>query len=169
METKKREPRGLPFNLVLTVPMRNGNILGYASKTWSRSVLTVPMRNGNNAILSIVWSMGGGSYRTYEEWKLDKEKMRIRKFSSSYRTYEEWKHNGVVYEFIFVDVLTVPMRNGNFELMKENPDSKTVLTVPMRNGNLYPYIRPTIASLVLTVPMRNGNYLCKFSQLSSQP
>ncbi len=33
-----------------------------------------------------------GSYRTYEEWKLDRISSILLLKKSSYRTYEEWKH-----------------------------------------------------------------------------
>jgi len=50
------------------------------------------MRNGNEATAKSAKDLGVGSYRTYEEWKLNNgipvQSPRI----SSYRTYEEWKH-----------------------------------------------------------------------------
>jgi len=49
------------------------------------------------------------------------------------------------------------MRNGNKDLQSEDSDDEDVLTVPMRNGN---YKTPSFiltGFLVLTVPMRNGN------------
>ena len=77
-------------------------------------------------------------------------------------------------------VLTVPMRNGNSKLEREDiigyhssyrtyeewkpytrevvPALETVLTVPMRNGNSLPRFIVTKSLLVLTVPMRNGNH-----------
>ena len=60
------------------------------SSTWNL-VLTVPMRNGNASFQSTVFHLQAGSYRTYEEWKLPNP-IRIRTaIISSYRTYEEWK------------------------------------------------------------------------------
>ena len=54
-------------------------------------------------------------------------------------------------------VLTVPMRNGNYEVCIKLLYADWVLTVPMRNGNSFQYqaIFPDLT--VLTVPMRNGN------------
>jgi len=61
------------FNLiplvVLTVPMRNGNIVFLLSTESSFIVLTVPMRNGNASIFFFADCTAVGSYRTYEEWK----------------------------------------------------------------------------------------------------
>jgi len=56
--------------LVLTVPMRNGNLdtpISLANSIWL--VLTVPMRNGNIDKGYDLGLLNLGSYRTYEEWK----------------------------------------------------------------------------------------------------
>jgi len=98
-------------------------------------VLTVPMRNGNTIKLSITL-LNMSSYRTYEEWKQMYSIHRHERIKSSYRTYEEWKQittrpvNNTYYE-----VLTVPMRNGNHQTILQTYQFLTVLTVPMRNGN----------------------------------
>jgi len=60
-------------------------------------------------------SKNKGSYRTYEEWKLDEANF---VFSSRF-----W-------------VLTVPLRNGNFVALDHLFCHNRVLTVPMRNGNV---------------------------------
>ena len=75
---------------VLTVPMRNGNLLQLLECLRNHQVLTVPMRNGNYGEASgTIYGIG------------------------SYRTYEEWKHaNGMITPKACL-VLTVPMRNGN--------------------------------------------------------
>jgi len=62
---------------------------------------------------------------------------RIRPIIGSYRTYEEWKLEYSTGATITSDwVLTVPMRNGNdfsyFAMLLHS----VVLTVPMRNGNM---------------------------------
>jgi len=54
-------------------------------------VLTVPMRNGNLFQSDSSQPYNLSSYRTYEEWKLNSiDKPNIPP-NSSYRTYEEWK------------------------------------------------------------------------------
>jgi len=57
-------------DLVLTVPMRNGNALNERNITEKNEVLTVPMRNGN-CFRVLIWESKAleRSYRTYEEWK----------------------------------------------------------------------------------------------------
>ena len=63
-----------------------------------KKVLTVPMRNGNFGNFSGSYKWSGGSYRTYEEWKL-----------------------GTMSNHLFqAQVLTVPMRNGNFQVFGLN-------------------------------------------------
>ena len=77
-------------------------------------VLTVPMRNGNIKQYRGELEQSVGSYRTYEEWKHGGGSVPIAVRSSSYRTYEEWKLglcNGK--QPHCSEVLTVPMRNGN--------------------------------------------------------
>jgi len=99
---------------VLTVPMRNGNTFNPISRNNWVYVLTVPMRNGNNGMLKstsktfagflpYLWGMetpwiileknaaDWGSYRTYEEWKLNPIWQVTNSSVCSYRTYEEWK------------------------------------------------------------------------------
>jgi len=105
---------------VLTVPMRNGNILSLYLTHYRLSVLTVPMRNGNKMQS---WSMFLGnlsSYRTYEEWKLADPGCSHIHPNSSYRTYEEWKLMKVKSAILNLWVLTVPMRNGNILIMRNN-------------------------------------------------
>jgi len=71
--------------------MRNGNRTIPGSITPGLYVLTVPMRNGN--IIEHFMEVTGktGSYRTYEEWKLSKNRTVCGSVICSYRTYEEWK------------------------------------------------------------------------------
>ena len=59
---------GFCGSIVLTVPMRNGNLVGTNHVFPWLIVLTVPMRNGNHGIPSVL-TIRTGSYRTYEEWK----------------------------------------------------------------------------------------------------
>ena len=59
----------------------------------------------------------------------------------SYRTYEEWKQDGENGEVGKGNVLTVPMRNGNFRNESSFIVNVTVLTVPMRNGNLVAVVK----------------------------
>ena len=77
-------------------------------------VLTVPMRNGNILASAQLQPAHHCSYRTYEEWKLDEIDNATSGTKGSYRTYEEWKPV-TVFERInqLFKVLTVPMRNGN--------------------------------------------------------
>ena len=189
--------------MVLTVPMRNGNNRFTYAIAIITYVLTVPMRNGNQyqpyystsskiLFLPYLWGMETeqsfiirihkhSSYRTYEEWKLLRELVSYEiRCKGSYRTYEEWKlwiYNSVC---IGVEVLTVPMRNGNsrgsfpplfsysgsyrtYEEWKHRYIwvgywEKSVLTVPMRNGNeIVEDLGNGHFVVVLTVPMRNGN------------
>ena len=92
METPFTYRLGPENDKVLTVPMRNGNILGGEKMPKAFIVLTVPMRNGNQGarggtnlpeeeFLPYLWGMettrddmckcfaNPRSYRTYEEWK----------------------------------------------------------------------------------------------------
>jgi len=54
----------------------------------------------------------------------------------SYRTYEEWKLRRNKNLLYILSVLTVPMRNGNTSLQSAHSRVAFVLTVPMRNGNI---------------------------------
>jgi len=56
-----------------------------------------------------------------------------------------------------LQVLTVPMRNGNCKRCPAFGNSQVVLTVPMRNGNAVGSGAGSVIWTVLTVPMRNGN------------
>jgi len=173
----------MSFVVVLTVPMRNGNV-SFRSflRQFRARVLTVPMRNGNNKnygaqidnlkkFLPYLWGMETvidcppgrlrhtGSYRTYEEWKLNNTARFGITTACSYRTYEEWKQ------------WSVPLtQNQNKKFLPylwgmETPiDTRQfvhlyiVLTVPMRNGNKKPSKEGYMTNFVLTVPMRNGNW-----------
>ena len=57
METNVYLFRSKRFLTVLTVPMRNGNLLFGLRSSWTGSVLTVPMRNGNT-IRNIIMGQG---------------------------------------------------------------------------------------------------------------
>ena len=59
-------------------------------------------------------------------------------------------------------VLTVPMRNGNFNSEPILREFFIVLTVPMRNGNYGYCVYWQARKWVLTVPMRNGNVQLQF-------
>jgi len=59
-------------NIVLTVPMRNGNINLSIFYCFLWKVLTVPMRNGNISSFVPSSPVNYRSYRTYEEWKRQK-------------------------------------------------------------------------------------------------
>jgi len=64
-------------------------------------VLTVPMRNGNTILQTHLPSPKTSSYRTYEEWKQEVDKVEFTGSLSSYRTYEEWKLNKFNVQFKF--------------------------------------------------------------------
>ena len=113
METICEPLLTLDYILVLTVPMRNGNVGGNTFFIKEMTVLTVPMRNGNIALVVILTCFVVRSYRTYEEWKLLHFTARTDHDGSSYRTYEEWKPGQILGMNSVVSVLTVPMRNGN--------------------------------------------------------
>jgi len=119
------------------------------------------------------------SYRTYEEWKLlfRDVKYRIIEFLPYLWGMETCLHH--INMILNKAVLTVPMRNGNIEVVSMITYAILVLTVPMRNGNVYMIVRigfhfkflpylwgmetiwwlrlPVSPVRVLTVPMRNGN------------
>ena len=59
---------------------------------------------------------GTGSYRTYEEWKRFTLPVFCHRPIGSYRTYEEWKLILYYNNIAIIQVLTVPMRNGNVHL-----------------------------------------------------
>ncbi len=68
-----------------------------------------------------------------------------------------------------IDVLTVPMRNGNKITLLSHCRCLRVLTVPMRNGNrnLSRLSSPGMV-IVLTVPMRNGNWILPVTDTSDE-
>jgi len=79
--------------------MRNGNFDSVKAAISSNLVLTVPMRNGNYPVFKKAVNIALRSYRTYEEWKHDQNLPWWQKMLSSYRTYEEWKRNGILNAF----------------------------------------------------------------------
>jgi len=122
---------------VLTVPMRNGNLLSPTPRTSFVIVLTVPMRNGNPVPDDPVINIHSSSYRTYEEWKLSSTWYLIKSLVRSYRTYEEWKHAKTIKSI--ADALQfLPylwgMETRYYQKCFEY--RQNVLTVPMRNGNM---------------------------------
>ena len=164
---------------VLTVPMRNGNIVTSVKSLDEFYVLTVPMRNGNllpddhtwteTGFLPYLWGMETynilvllltllSSYRTYEEWKPGKPGTGKTLSAGSYRTYEEWKLPNPK-----INIRTATSSYRTYEEWKLAKTSRTsqgalpVLTVPMRNGNIPSWYTSSYTKLVLTVPMRNGN------------
>jgi len=76
---------------VLTVPMRNGNLVGRLFQ-----VIVVPQ------FLPYLWGM-----ETIAALVI------LNKIIGSYRTYEEWKPTTIKKKLMNDRVLTVPMRNGN--------------------------------------------------------
>ena len=80
------------------------------------------------------------SYPTYEEWKQFGDSQTNLKYIGSYPTYEEWK------PFVRHTIFT------------SSPIQ--VLILPMRNGNVYFRLSLFISVLVLILPMRNGNFVC---------
>jgi len=136
------------------------------------------MRNGN--IVNDVKEVDvNGSYRTYEEWKLELSERTTKSFRSSYRTYEEWKQRSRSEATPRRYVLTVPMRNGNNRVERQDIIGYQFLPYlwGMETSNSKNYTRKEhqssyrtyeewklmkeeakyINKLVLTVPMRNGN------------
>ena len=145
-------------DLVLTVPMRNGNLLELWKMLEIGFVLTVPMRNGNSFLTS--------------------------SFKSFFKVLTVPMRNGNFWWCVFIlswlSVLTVPMRNGNFlpaEILsamffrsyrtyEEWKLSVFALPSPreFRSYRTYEewklvshWINPSKFFCVLTVPMRNGN------------
>jgi len=80
-------------------------------------------------------------------------------FPCSYPTYEEWKLCATKIRMEPLDVLILPMRNGNTITYQFLRLFLLVLILPMRNGNLM--LRQNMASalFVLILPMRNGNFV----------
>ena len=77
-------------------------------------VLILPMRNGNILSSYLPQALFQGSYPTYEEWKHYCWKHNERNWShGSYPTYEEWKQIITTCCSNFYWVLILPMRNGN--------------------------------------------------------
>ena len=106
-------------------------------------------------------SLVNSSYRTYEEWKRDSVSVRVQGYFGflpylwGMETLEIRKLTKKI-----VNVLTVPMRNGNSFSYTTRASIFSVLTVPMRNGNSFVFDKWVLEHfLVLTVPMRNGNFL----------
>ena len=112
METQKKHVIS-SLVYVLTVPMRNGNII---TSFFSDVCIRSSYRTYEEWKLSptlFISSIIACSYRTYEEWKHDGTCNNPIPSSSSYRTYEEWKRASIFSYSIAIFVLTVPMRNGN--------------------------------------------------------
>ncbi len=74
------------------------------------------MRNGNIPLTKSNRFAFSGSYRTYEEWKPRFRNTISTEVHRSYRTYEEWKLQFLKQFHKFNQVLTVPMRNGNYKI-----------------------------------------------------
>ncbi len=143
---------------VLTVPMRNGNVLLAHVYSIIIKVLTVPMRNGNyvcwllnrgvNLFLPYLWGMEtlhfSPTFQTHQ--------------AGSYRTYEEWKLRKLFYGQRSCYVFLPYLWGMETKWTCGHAWTIWVLTVPMRNGNFIILPNPCLLLLVLTVPMRNGNY-----------
>ena len=120
------------------------------------------------------------SYPTYEEWKLvtGAASIQVKKeflsylwgmetsnklicfspvVSGSYPTYEEWKLEYHLQKLLFISVLILPMRNGNYFWFSHTCKRGRVLILPMRNGNQVAWISYLMQIFVLILPMRNGN------------
>ncbi len=100
--------------MVLSLPMRDGNVI-YAKKSllfWN--VLSLPMRDGNHKCSNCGRILCESFELTYEGWKL--------------RKIEKSCH--------IVEVLSLPMRDGNdAQTIVENALAQ-VLSLPMRDGNI---------------------------------
>jgi len=92
METEWPSKILLSLNLVLILPMRNGNCTLMLPFTFSVYVLILPMRNGNLLTTKTGTNLLSCSYPTYEEWKLLYHSQLFSTHVCSYPTYEEWKH-----------------------------------------------------------------------------
>jgi len=107
-----------------------------ATATQGNTVLTVPMRNGNLTIIRLAQTQDMCSYRTYEEWKLDRISSILLLKKSSYRTYEEWKpHSGRICFASQQWFLPYLWGMETLKAMLIAERNVKVLTVPMRNGN----------------------------------
>jgi len=71
--------------------MRNGNSVIPFEQGLKNIVLILPMRNGNYLHLQKESYADSCSYPTYEEWKHSHKKVTYTNGKSSYPTYEEWK------------------------------------------------------------------------------
>jgi len=145
-------------NMVLTVPMRNGN-WGECDANWKiqREVLTVPMRNGNE----VQFQLGYKGYLVLTVPMRNGNTLTILKWSrphSSYRTYEEWKRFGYS-----VHAMQLYCSYRTYEEWKLQHARYNIALV----FEFLPYLwgMETLRqrrqyhreAFVLTVPMRNGN------------
>jgi len=96
METYQSQKYSYFQLIVLTVPMRNGNVSRGTWRTKNRGWF-LPYLWGMETIHAFMryWIVRKGSYRTYEEWKLRISPAFWVQEYGSYRTYEEWKPTDV--------------------------------------------------------------------------
>ena len=80
------------------------------------------------------------------------------RYHSSYRTYEEWKPETVQSILAQMQVLTVPMRNGNTLLPNKIKIPLEFLPYLWGMETWLEWWYTCLCFCVLTVPMRNGNY-----------
>ena len=159
--------------------MRNGNILYGIGRKWDLTVLTVPMRNGNWEICERYGNWRGLFLPYLWGMETQSSSQSPPSLTRSYRTYEEWKLFVQRTHWTHSNVLTVPMRNGNFN--SSNVSRIELLFLPYLWGmetevrcktlgvfvssyrtyeewKLSTMLSAETSNTVLTVPMRNGNW-----------
>jgi len=95
------------------------------------------MRNGNTSTTVTPYIKPLRSYRTYEEWKPNFANDNKYGNICSYRTYEEWKRDSWKHGFVFVKGSYRTYEEWKLvNITKIKKGVIEVLTVPMRNGNL---------------------------------
>ena len=93
------------------------------------------MRNGNFQADKMSHISVICSYPTYEEWKHYEQQQKKFNVFGSYPTYEEWKHcmSPLAITFLFRSYPTY--EEWKLELKKRKEQKLQVLILPMRNGN----------------------------------
>jgi len=115
--------------------MRNGNIFFSILFRYTCSSSYPTYEEWKQRIEFCGFVLCQGSYPTYEEWKLPLPIAVSVNIAGSYPTYEEWKRFQYSSFRKFLQVLILPMRNGNMDKNNAISNARKVLILPMRNGN----------------------------------
>ncbi len=121
---------------VLSLPMRNWNPSPPAGSTPPPRVLSLPMRNWNVGAVTVATALVHSfwAYLWGIETKRDfLEKLRENRFWAYLWGIETWR--SPIFKGEYVPVLSLPMRNWNWEKGADRPRLPNVLSLPMRNWN----------------------------------